>query len=75
MYWKLFQQMRKKSNTFNNTIISVDNLYIRLYNVSNKRKNQRGIKNMRYLRFGEVPENEKSINFMKLSFEQNEDYT
>ena len=30
---------------------------------------------MRYLRFGEVPENEKSINFIKLSFEQNEDYT
>ena len=67
--------MRKKSNTFNNTIISVDNLYIRLYNVRNKRKNQKGIKNMRYLRFGEVPENEKSINFIKLSFEQNEDYT
>ena len=30
---------------------------------------------MRFLRFGKIPKNEKSINFLKMTNEQNEDYT
>lgn len=30
---------------------------------------------MRYLRFGEIPKNGKSVNFLKLTNEQNEDFT
>lgn len=30
---------------------------------------------MRYLRFGEIPENGKSVNFLKLTSSQNEDFT
>ena len=29
----------------------------------------------KYLRFGEIPKNEKSINFMKLNFQQQEDFS
>lgn len=29
----------------------------------------------RYIRYGEIPENEKSINFIKLSFDENADFT
>ena len=29
----------------------------------------------KYLRFGEIPKNEKSINFKKITFAQGEDFT
>lgn len=29
----------------------------------------------KYLRYGEIPEDERSVNFMKLSFRENEDFT
>ena len=29
----------------------------------------------KYLRFGEIPKNERSINFLKMNFSQKEDFT
>lgn len=31
--------------------------------------------NMQYIRFGEVPQNEKSVNFLKLTFDQQDDFS
>lgn len=50
---------------------------VKLYTNMNTMKNnqiERG-GNMQYIRFGEVPQNEKSVNFLKLTFDQQDDFS